>query len=287
MPTPLQWAAHPTPVRLRYGYHLYPDANGVWLIATPDDRFIRLRVPPEQIAALLPVLDGHVAPCNLLQDAHAAPLIAVLEQFGKQDLLEAVMEPEGRKLPSGTALIIGANPLAVLVHDLLVQAGVHAQHEPRPVLPTTTSDILVSCADWLPDTHWLQLDAWCRAHDVAWHTCYAEGTRFYLGPLFVPGQAPSYSDARARRRAAAPFHDELLACWRYLEGVRVLPVRWPNQGGLAVLAGALVADVLAVLMQHHPPSLGYQRAFDPEDGTWQHHPVLPLPHPLMIEQGAV
>ncbi len=287
MVDPSQWAAHPTPVRLRYGYHLYPDDHGAWLIATPDDRFIRLRVPPEQIAALLPVLDGQVAPCDVLQDEHATPLIAVLEQFGKQGLLEPVMEPNGRNSPRGTALIVGANPLAALVHDLLLQEGVHVDHEPRSVLPTTTPQILISCADWLPDTYWLQLDAWCRAHRVAWHTCYAEGTRFYLGPIFIPGKSPSYTDARARRRAAAPFHDELLACWRYLEGVRVPPVRWPNRGGLAMLAGALVADVIAVLMHDRPPSLGYQRVFDPENSMWQQHPILPLPHPLMLEPEAL
>ncbi|MGQ9829027.1 MAG: hypothetical protein ACUVSW_14295 [Roseiflexus sp.] len=286
MPTTSHWATHPTVVRPRYGYHLYPDDSGGWMLATPDDQFMRLRVPPEQIVALLPVFDGHVAPQEGLQGEPAAPLIAVLEQFERQGLLEAVGPPDGPEPLSGSVLISGANPLAAMVHDLLAQAGVRVQREVQPGLPKTTPDLLVSCADWLPDTHRLQLDAWCRAQRVAWHTCYAEGTRFYLGPLFIPGQAPSYADARAHRRAAAPFHDELLACWRYLEGGRVPPVRWPNTGGLAMLAGALVADVLAALAGQSPPSLGYQLAFDPASGAWQHHPVLPLPHPLLNDKAA-
>jgi len=256
------------------------------MLATPDDQFIRLRVPPDQMAALLPVFDGHVAPKEALQDAQAAPLIAILEQFGRQGLLDTVVPPDGSDLPSGTVLISGANPLAAMVHELLAQAGAQVRREVQPGRPGMTPDMLVSCADWLPDTHWLQLDAWCREQSVVWHTCYAEGTRFYLGPLFIPGKAPSYADARARRCAAAPFHDELLAYWRYLEGGRVPPVRWPNTGGLAILAGALVADVLAVLAGQSPPSLGYQLAFDPASGAWQHHPVLPLPHPLLSDKVA-
>lgn len=282
----MPWAMHAKPIRLRYGYHLFSDAAERWLIATPDQRFIRLKLATEQVVALLPVLDGRMAPRDLRNARADTTLSDILERFGQQNLLETGVEPQQGAQSTHCVLVQGDNPLAEHVITLLAHAHIPHQHVRGSGLPDCLPALLITCVGWLPDTQWQQLDAWCRQHNVMWHMAHAEDTHFYLGPLFVPGKTAGYADVRARRRAAAPFHDELLACWRYLESDRVGPVRWPDVGALAVMAGVIVGDVLAVLGGRPAPSAGYQLGFDPETMTWQRHPVLPVPTDLMSEAEA-
>jgi hypothetical protein len=277
------WSTAVAPIRLRYGFHLYRAPDSGWRIATPDEQFIRLRVAPEQIEALLPALDGQVAPAMLL-DGATDVLSDLLEQFGRQGLLEHANSDDRRVDANATVFVAGWNPLAEQVVRLLDAAQVNVRRLADDAQPTVAPTVLLSCAGWLPDRRWQALDAWCRSEAVSWHTLHAEGTHFYLGPMFIPGRTAGYADLRARRLAAAAFPDELSASWRYLESSdRVVPVRWPDTGGCALLAGALVADVLAFLRAEQPASAGFQLAFEPASGTWRRHPVLPIPTGLMRE----
>ena len=121
---------------------------------------------------------------------------------------------------------------------------------------------------------------------MAWHGCHAEGDRFYLGPFWSPSDpvTPSYRDVRDRRLAADPHPDSLEAYWRYVDrGEGLPPVPWPDAGGVAVIAGTLASDLLAVARGERPPSHGHQLAYDPATGRWRRHPVLPVPRGLMTE----
>jgi len=141
-------------------------------------------------------------------------------------------------------------------------------------------DLVVSCAGWLPDIRWRQIDSWSAEHGVGWHRVHAEGCRFVLGPFSVPGRTASYADTRARRLAAAGLADELEGHWAHLDTAEDLPaVPWPAPGGVALIAGLLASDVLAWLSGQPVPTNGYQLEVDPATGSIQRHPVLPLPNP--------
>jgi hypothetical protein len=108
--------------------------------------------------------------------------------------------------------------------------------------------------------------------------CYAEGTRFFVGPLSVSGRTASYTDTRNRRLAAARAPDELLGHWRYLdEGEHLPPLAWPSPSGAVVVAGLVVSDVLAYLRGEYPPSDGDQIEIDLSRFEVRRHPVLPIP----------
>jgi hypothetical protein len=140
------------------------------------------------------------------------------------------------------------------------------------------SQFVISCAGWLPDARWQEIDRWCQREKVPWHMCYAEGRKFYIGPCALPGATASYADTRARRLAACGLADELLAFWSYLDaGTDLPPVPWPGAGGIAIIAGLLATDVLAHLAGQTLPSEGFQVAFDPATASIQYHPVLLLP----------
>jgi hypothetical protein len=279
----MDWTACRQLVPLRYGHHLFADSDGRWLLLTPDQQYIRLKLAPEHVEKLLPVFEGRQTPHDLLEACADRTLAAIIERFGQQGFLEAVNETTSAAKTEHRVVIQGDNPLAEAIADLLNRAAIHHQHIRNLDTPPESPTLLVSCEGWLPDTRWQHLDRWCRKNQVIWHMAYAEQTRFYLGPLFVPGETAGYADVRARRRAAAPFHDELLACWRHLESDRAGPVRWPHAGAIAVMAGVLVSDTLAVLGGYPAPSAGYQLGFDPQTMLWQRHPILPLPTQLMTE----
>lgn len=146
---------------------------------------------------------------------------------------------------------------------------------------------MVCCAGWLPDAHFQARDAWCAEQGVAWHGLYAEGSRFHLGPFWLPDDPSTvrYADARARRLAADAHPDGLEAYWSYLDsGLYVPPFTPPNPAEAALLAGALAADILAWSAGSTPPSHGHQLAYDRSGGHWRRHPVLPVPRGLMTEE---
>ncbi len=187
-----------------------------------------------------------------------------------------LVEPSGGPGGGRRIHVAGDNPVGTVAADLL-----------RPHADVTTgtvdegavadADVLVSCASWLPDTEWRRVDEWCAAHGTAWHRCHAEGTRFALGPFFLPGETAGYRDTRARRLAACPVADELLEQWRYLDGDQPKPpVRWPDSGG-GLLGALLAGDVLARLAGRPVPSHGHQLLVDPDTAGITRHPVLPLP----------
>lgn len=140
------------------------------------------------------------------------------------------------------------------------------------------ADVVVTCAGWLPDGLWSRIDRWCHTAAVPWHMSYLEGTCVYAGPFALPGSTAGYADTRGRRLAAAGSPDELLEHWAHLDetGGRG-DVPWPAPGAVAVTAGLIVADVLAVLDGNAPPSAGHQLAIDPHSMLVRRHPVLPLP----------
>jgi len=170
--------------------------------------------------------------------------------------------------------VAGSNPIADLVVDLL---GADVEVSSGD-LDTAGVDVLVACAGWLPDAAWQALDRRCADAGVAWHMCYTDGARWFLGPMAVPGRTAGYRDTRARRLAACGVAAEVLAHWAFLDSdVDVPPVRWPPTAPAAVLAGLLATDVLAYRSSGVPATDGFQLAVDPATGVVTRHPVLPLP----------
>lgn len=203
----------------------------------------------------------------------------LLDAFGRQGLLASVPESSGScdRLGQPRIAVEGDNPLGQLVVKLL------APHATLTVGVLDSdvvsgSDVVIAIAGWLPDAHWRQVDGWCTGGGVAFHRCHAEGTRFFIGPCFVPGTTASYADTRARRLAAADRPGELARYWNYLDSAQPKPhVPWPTFGGRALIAGILVADTLALVGRRPLPSGGCQLEVDAATCTVLHHPVLPIP----------
>lgn len=262
-----------TPLRLRDGCHLFPLPGGVWALYGPGDELLRVQAEPAAVERVLAVLGAPVPPSEALADDSEA--LALLGRFAERDLLiPREREPDGG-LSGCRVHVDGDGPVAREVAALLAKAGVEA-----PDAPHGETDLVVACAGWLPDARFRALDAWCSERRIPWHSCYAEGDRFYLGPIALPGKTASYEDARARRLAASPCPHELEAFWRWLDSKNAPAVPWPGPAAVAALAGTLAADVLAVLGGFPPPSAGYQIGFEPATFTWRRHPVLPVPRIL-------
>ncbi|WP_208325990.1 YcaO-like family protein [Amycolatopsis arida] len=137
-------------------------------------------------------------------------------------------------------------------------------------------DVMISCAGWLPDRHWQDVDEHCATAGIAWHRCHLDGGRLRVGPMVVPGDGVRYRDVRARRLAASPVPEELRELWAHLDTGTNLPAPpWPGPGQVAVAAGLLVADVLAHLAGNPVPGAGRELTVGP--GEVVRHPVLPLP----------
>ncbi|WP_157520208.1 YcaO-like family protein [Herbidospora daliensis] len=233
--------------RLAPGHHLYPGPDGVWRHQAPDGRVSRVSAPDEPMRAL--------ARGELPDDEE------LLRAFEERGLLVAQAEAE----PAGVVHLVGEGPVADQVERLLRPWVVRGPLGGAP-------DVVVACAGWLPDAEWLALDRWCSERGVPWHRCHAEGLRFFAGPCGVP-----YADVRARRLAASGLPGELLAHWAYLDAGPAPPVPWPSAGGVAVLAGLMAADVLAVLSGRAAPACQYE--FDPAGNELTRHPVLSLTTP--------
>lgn len=259
------------------GWHIYCGGDGIWRIYRPGDRFIRIQGSREGLTRLQPVLHGKLPLASVVtDDRESAEADRVLEALERQGLLaEPPIEPA---IPGGASVhVAGDNSIGTLVAALL-----------RPIVSVTTgpvdaavvgsSDFVIACAEWLPDARWRRIDQWCLEHSTPWHMCYAEGTRFYLGPCSIPGRTASYADTRARRLAAASSPDELLVHWEYLDQDSCLPsVPSPGPGAVALIAGLLVADALHVLAGEPAPTEAHQLEVDPFQSTIERHPVLPIP----------
>jgi ribosomal protein S12 methylthiotransferase accessory factor len=136
--------------------------------------------------------------------------------------------------------------------------------------------LIVSCAGWLPDAHWLKVDQWCSDAGVAWHRCYIEGGHFCIGPMTLPGLGVSYSDSRARRLSASPKASELREWWKYLDTAERLPLPpSPGADSVSLAAHLLSADVLAYLSGTFTSRYGTAYTINGTHIT--SHAVLPLP----------
>ncbi|MGH3753411.1 MAG: YcaO-like family protein [Pseudonocardiaceae bacterium] len=268
---------HSGPGRLRLiaGCHLYPVTDGTWRCALPGGRFIRLRGPDPALRRLHHLLHGHAAPDAA--DGIDPAVAEVISQLDRRGLLAVEPDdgPPARSLLTRVVQIEGDNPIAELTTQLLTgHVTVRRGRLERDTFAGLS--LAVSCAGWLPDARWRLLDAWSAEHGVGWHRIHADGDRFVIGPCSQPGRTPSYTDTRARRLAAAGLPDELEAHWGYLDDSGSLPaVPWPSPGGVALLAGLLVDDVLAALAGRARPA--HQLEVDPATAAIHRHPVLPLP----------
>ncbi|MFD5407559.1 hypothetical protein [Streptomyces griseorubiginosus] len=267
--------------RITPGHHLYPGPDGSWRHSTPDGRFTRIRGPQELLAAAR----------RLAYSADDEPADPALESEHGQALLAALIErgalttAQERSLPGTLSVHIeGDNPVAQAVAALL-PSGTRLAGGPVDEDAVRAADVVISCAGWLPDAHWQRVDAWCALNSTAWHRCHAEGLRFVLGPMSVPGRTVSYADTRGRLLAAADLPDELATHWAYLDGNTVPPVPWPTTAAAAVPAGLLVEDVLRWHEYGAPAAHDVQLVVDPAFAVVERHRVLPLP--LTMPVGAV
>lgn len=263
--------------RLAPGCHLYRADDGGWRALTPEGRFIRLRGADAVLSDVAQALNAQAQPGPQTRD--------VLAELGRRGLAERPEQPP--RIASRVVLVAGENELSAAVIRCL-RPWVQLLYQPASgddgpetewiaAADVAAADVVVVCSGWLFDTRFRELDRRCRHAGVAWHLAYAEGRHFYLGPFVAPGGL-GYEDVRARRLAASGTPEELLALWAYLDGASLKPpVPWPDTGGVLVLAGLIVADVLAYLVGRVPPSAGYQLAFNPTTSALDRHPVLPLP----------
>jgi hypothetical protein len=252
------------------GHHLYVGPDGAWRYSAPGDRFVRVGGPDASLRDAQQVLHG-------VRDEAGADdqLRRVLDGFRTRGLVAPRTRTSPR--PVRAIHVDGANVVATLVAELLRPHGEVAVG-PVDEGVVTQSDLLISCAGWLPDARWQEIDGWCVASGTPWHRLHFEGLSAVLGPLYVPGETASYADARGRRLAASGVAAELAAHWSYLDGPDPKPpVPWPDAAGAGILAGILVRDALGILQGESAPSQGRQLVVELASARISHHPVLPLP----------
>ncbi|WP_432971065.1 hypothetical protein [Dactylosporangium sp. CA-233914] len=258
-----------TPTRIAPGAHLYPGPDGVWRYHLPGDEFVRITAPGELLETAQRLLHGAGGADT------AGELDQLLAAFDERGLLAG--PPPAAPQTLTTVWVDGDNPVAEQVARLL-RAEARVLTGPADEGAVTAADVVVSCAGWLPDARWRRLDRWCRRNGRPWHMSYAEGRRWYTGPLFVPGASAGYADVRARRLAASGVPAELRAHWAYLDSTAVAPpVPWPSAGAAAIVAGLIVNDVLAWRDTGTAAAHGLQIGLDPATGELTRHPVLALP----------
>ncbi|MEU3844134.1 hypothetical protein AB0E88_29435 [Streptomyces sp. NPDC028635] len=267
--------------RIAPGHHLYPGPDGNWRHSAPDGRFTRIRGPHALLSSARRDAYGAASPAAAdhpgRESAHA--LRTALRERGVL-IADDDERSTGTTAESGTAPwnvhIEGDNPVAHAVAALL-PPGARVATGRLDEDAVRAADTVVSCAGWLPDAHWQHVDEWCARHSTSWHRCHAEGLRFVLGPMCVPGRTVGYADTRGRLLAAADLPDELAAHWSYLDGDALPPVPWPGPGVTAVLAGLLVGDLLHRRDKGVPAARDTQLVVDPATLATDRHRVLPLP----------
>lgn len=260
------------PSRLASGAHLFRGTDGAWRVVDPTGQFFRLRSESPLLSELQPVLHGRAPASPTLDDAQTARAIDALR---RQGFIASPDDPPN--LRPSTVLIESDTPVGDRVASLL-DPYVTVMRGPLGSAGELPPDLSVSCAGWLPDSRWRATDEVLRSAGAPWHRCHAEGRRWVIGPITIPGRTATYGDTRSRILAASRRADELAGHWSYLDaGVCLPPVPELPPGAVAVVAGLIVADILAVLAGEPAPSEGYQLIFDPITSEVARHPVLPLP----------
>lgn len=260
------------------GVRLFAAPDG-WLLALPgeEDRFVRVHAEPEGVRHLAERLSGRPA----IESGEAADL---LDRFVRAGYALPAEPPPAPPLAGRRIAIGGANPIAQALAEILRPLGAEVlaqREEVSPTAPSRSVDLAIVCSGFLRDAEFQAFDRTLRDRNLAWHVCYPEGRRWFLGPLCRPGGL-SYADVRARRLAATYRPTELMALWRALDrGEAVGATPWPGPAACAALAAALSADAEAYLSGGVAPSDGYQLSFDPERFSWRRHPVLAVPRDLL------
>lgn len=244
------------------GFPVFRGSDGGWHYAAPDDRFVRITGPDHLLARVPELVAGDPADEGLSELAEALRERGVLPRTEPT----VVREPRVR--------VTGDGPVAEQLTKLLGDTVTRGVLDEESV---AAADVVVSCADQLPDRAWQEIDRWCVRYGTPWHRCHAEPGAVAIGPFFLPGRSASYVDTRGRRLAASATPDELAALWRHLESGEPVPrVDWPMPL-TAVVAGLLAADITAYAAGIEPPSLGHQLVLTTTTFTLTRHPVLPLP----------
>ncbi|MEV0616405.1 YcaO-like family protein [Nonomuraea sp. NPDC050404] len=245
------------PLRIAPGHQLCPGADGVWRCHEPDGRVTRIltsdalmRRLPRALAGTIPI------------DDDLADLLRALERRGIL-LPAATAEP----LTGRVVHVTGGSPIADLTAALL-EPQVKVVRGPLESIDGV--DMVVACADWLPDAEWRRIDRLCAG--LPWHRCHADGLTYRVGPCTIPGRTATYADTRARRLAAARLPEELLSLWERDDVI----TGEPAGASKGVVAGLLADDVLEVLAGRPAPSEGHQLVVG---ATVTRRPVLPLPRP--------
>jgi ribosomal protein S12 methylthiotransferase accessory factor len=264
--------------RLTPGAHLYRIDAGDWRISADGNTFAKVTGPNSVLQAFQ--FDGARTSDSFDGSgdlAEPAVLSALIESLRERGLIEAC-SPD-RRHP--TTLVLGDNPIADAAFDILTEGGskagrlVGGTQIPADV-NLSEVDAIITCEGWLPDERWQAMDARVRSQGVLWQRVHAEGSRFYVGPVYGGTGWSSYHDTRSRRLAASETPDELLAHWAYLDGGQYPPpVPWPDAAGCALIAGLMVQDLLRAFRGASPAWTQWGISVDPFD--LEAHPVLPLP----------
>ncbi len=263
------------------GHHLYRGPDQRWRYSAPDDMFVRVD-GDDRLLETLQRLEHTDRPDGSDQAGDAPPdgdvesLDRMRTALTERGVLAGAEDPAAEPGRAWRVRVLGRGPVADTLGRLLGDAD-RTGDMPCDETTVATCELLISCATWLPDRDWQQIDDWCRRHGTLWHRCHWEGTELVIGPLSVPGVTASYRDTRGRRLAAAGLPDELLAHWAYLDSDAPTPAAPGDVTAAAVAAGLIAADVQAVRDGRPAPSAGHQLVFDPSSARLTRHPVLPLP----------
>lgn len=255
------------------GYHLYGTSGGEWRYRAPGDVFVKINGNPELLAHLLQQeLSGNSKDPSGVEPVGLTALASALADRGVLVAADAVQaHPRSARVH-----IDGENSIADQLERFLDVACVKRGTLSRAAV--IESDVVITCADWLPDSSWLEIDEWCRSTGTAWHMSYFEDTCLAIGPPTFANDDPRYADTRARRLAAAPHPDELVEHWRYLESDAPSPRTAVSAALAAVAAGTIAHDIHCILNGEPVAGRGFQRVLHFDTGQISLHPVLALPN---------
>lgn len=154
------------------GHHLYMTSGGEWRYRAPGDVFVKINADPELLARLQQrKLGGDSG--DSLDSANDNPVgLATLSSalIERGVLIDADSTQVSR--PFGRVHIDGDNSIADQLKRLLSGASVKRGKLSRAAVEE--SEVVVTCAEWLPDSRWQEIDDWCRSAGTAWHMSYFE-----------------------------------------------------------------------------------------------------------------